>query len=605
MPKEKGRCHLRNAAEIYRPHGGSRWNSDPTDDADTANALIPDPDCRHHPDRTDLKIYKRAFSCYEAGNHLRCAYQVTVENVGPGAYHGDIVVHETIPAATTPTFSGGWSCLGAGTDYTCTFNNAHLPVPGGTKSFIVRLDFSKADAKEMHCRVRNHVKITEAPGGSTKNTDPNNDTADAVGTVPAHFCQDDPKTNLRITKSASPLYCSQSGNDWWCSYLIQVQNTGPGTYNGPIRVEEALPGSPVDAQWTAGWTCNGLGGGGGGAICTHPAVSLPKDGILSLHLRVKFAGSLVKEKQCRMVNVAKIVTAAPGTDKNTNPGDDIAGATAFVPAWFCRTPPPEPTDLELTKYGAQPKCNVTDGGKWRCPYIMIIKNVGGADYHGKIVVKDWLPAAASGATMQEQGGVWNCTGNAPQIICTHPVTTIKPAQQKTLSVYVFVDPKSYHSCSLLNHAKILQAPGGTTQNTSAANDQSSATLEFPPLLVGDQSFCYSPEPIKPCPPGFHWTGNRCDRGGLVPPPPRECPEGYVGNYPDCRKIEDPGCTGGRVRDDGQCVCPRGKHWNGERCVRRDCPEGTRGIYPHCRKVIIDPPRCTGGRVRDGKSRTGA
>ncbi len=656
VPKAKDRCRLRNAAEIHRPAGGTQWNTDPSDDADDATALIPDPDCKDHPQRSDLKIEKRAFSCFRWQGQIRCGYRVTVENLGPGAYSGDIAVDETIPPGTTPIFSGnGWGCIGGGTHYTCTYQNANLPV-NGTKSFFVRLDFTAAQAKEMHCKVRNHVKITEAPGNTPKNTDPSNDIADAVGIVPDEICNKPLTSNLRISKKASPTFCERSGSDWWCSYLIRVWNTGPGKYDGPITVEEALPAQPVDATWNLGWTCTGLGGNG--AECKHGNVSLNTNQSRWLSLKVKFSGADVRAKNCLMPNVAKITDAAPGSPKNSNAGDDIAGDTAKVPAWFCHQPPPEPTDLELIKWGAQAVgCNA-ENGKWRCPWVVNVKNVGNANYHGKIVVKDWLPAGVSGATMQEQGGVWACDSTTSPVTCTHPQIDLAAAQTVFLQMYVFVDPSKYDGCSLTNTAKILQAPGGSVQNTNAGNDQGQSTLTFQPLLANGKSYCYTPVPNTACPPGFRWGGDSCDRIGTgTPPPPRtcppgtvgdypdcdpvgqHCPEGTVGDYPNCRQVEQhcprgtvgdypncqpigddgddddrdcprglvgtypnchkpggstPECTDGRVRRGSQCVCPGSLVWNGDRCVRRQCPEGMRGRFPNCHKVIVEPKKCRAG-----------
>jgi len=640
VPKIKGLCNLRNVAAIKWAPGGSQWNSDPTDDEDDANALIPDPDCKPG-EKTDLKIYKRALlPCFSvAGDKVRCGYRVTVENRGPGAYNGDIKVDDTIPAGTTPIFSGpGWACAVAVPTSTCTYAGASLPNIGDTVSFTVRIDLPRERARQLHCKVPNEVAITEAAGGTPQNTDATNDTATAVADVPDAVCLKPLKSNLRITKKASPTYCSRSGNDWWCSYAIRVWNMGPTKYERPIEVEEALPGQPADASWNAPWNCAGLGGGGGGAICTHPnAIGLQPFAWRSLYLKVKFSGDLVKEKNCLLPNVAKITKAEPGTDQNTNPGDDIAGDTAKVPAWFCHQPPPEPTDLRLTKFEAQAVgCNV-EGGKWRCPWIIEVRNVGNAAYNGKIVVKDWLPPAASGATMVEKGGVWNCTGDAPTITCTHPVTQISPNHQVYLSVDVFVDPNSYNGCSLTNTAKILDPLGGTVQNTNAGNDQASSALNFQPLLANGKTYCYSPEPSTPCPPGFRWGGQSCDRIGItIPPPIRTCPPGSVGKYPDCEPGTDddpdcprgmigeypncrqpdpkcppgsvgkypncrdkpddatPECTNGRVRRGSTCVCPGNLVWNGDQCVRRKCPEGMRGTFPNCTKVIIDPPKCRKG-----------
>ena len=639
VPKINGLCHLRNVAAIKWAPGGSQWNSDPTDDEDDANALIPDPDCKPG-EKTDLKIYKRAMlPCFPiAGDKVRCGYRVTVENRGPGSYNGNIEVKDTIPAGTTPIFSGpGWACAVAAPTSTCAYAGASLPNVGDTVSFIVRIDMPRERARQLNCKVPNEVEITEALGGTPQNTDSTNDTATAVADVPDAVCLKPPTTNLRITKKASPTYCSRSGNDWWCSYAIRVWNMGPAKYEGPIEVEEALPGEPADASWNAPWNCAGLGGGGGGAICTHPnAIGLQPFAWRSLYLKVKFSGDLVKEKNCLLPNVAKITKAEPGTDQNTNPGDDIAADTAKVPAWFCKQPPPEPANLELRKHGAQLQCNI-ENGKWRCPYNVVVKNTGPGTYKGEIVVKDWLPAAAAGATM-EVVAPWTCGDNTPPTVtCTHPYVELAPQQQVVMLNFFYISPGNYQSCSLLNTARILKAPGGSVQNTNVGDDQASASLNFPPLLANGKTYCYSPEPST-CPPGFRWGGESCDRIGITTPPPPirtcpagsagkypncetdddpDCPPGTVGEYPNCRTVDPkcpagtvgtypkcrdkpdgstPECTDGRVRRGSVCGCPGSLVWNGDQCVRRKCPEGMRGTFPNCTKVIVDPPKCRKGTI---------
>ncbi len=655
VPKAYDKCHLTNGAAIEWAPPGSIWNSDPTDDIDFAAAIIPSKECKPESKKTDLKIYKEALlDCFEHGGGLRCGYKIRVENQGLGAYNGDIVVDDTIPAGTTAIFSGpGWdACPNAGNVYTCTYAGASLPNIGDAVSLIVRIDLSKDKAKELGCKVRNRAEIIKAPGGSDKNTDPANDKASALANVPAKFCGDDQpkKSNLKIEKKANPKLCEKQGGGWWCTYQIRVINTGPDVYHGAIEIEEALPAEPLDANWNAPWNCVGMGGGGG-ATCTHPDTNIAVNASKILTLKVKFANDVVKNKGCKLPNVAKIKKAPGGTDKNTDPGDDIAGDTGVVPEEFCKI---EPTNLELQKYGAQPQCNIEDG-KWRCPYSVIVKNMGPGDYNGEIVVKDWLPANAAGATMTVQAP-WNCVGAAPSITCTHPNVNLPSSQQVLMQVMVMVQPSANAGCSLLNTARILQALGGSAQNTNAGDDEASATLEFPPLLAGGQAYCHTPVGAQPCPPGFKWDGERCERRRFCPqgttgvwpdcrtpdrdcprgwmdtpvngkccppgnpwnaqtqecerdrtppPPPQICPSGFRGEYPDCWKPGKPEqcqktarCLDGRVwnREACACVCPPGKPWTGKKCGRDVmqpdpvCPKGFVGTPPNCRPLLRPCPQ---------------
>src|SRR5690606_30640990 len=125
---------------------------------------------------------------------------------------------------------------------------------------------------------------------------------------------------------------------------------------------------------------------------------------------------------------------------------------------------------------------------------VIVKNMGPGVYDGEIVVKDWLPPAAGGATMQVLAP-WVCVGAAPSITCTHPAVHLDPAEQVLMQTFMFVPPTSYGECSLTNTARIDVAPGGSVQNQNEADDEDSATMDFPPLLVpGGPAYCHTPVP---------------------------------------------------------------------------------------------------------------
>jgi len=633
-------CRVPNTANITQAPGGSPMNTDPTNDTATADGMVPEELCTDEPEKTDLRIHKRAYSCYRVDDGLRCYYRIYVLNMGPGAYEGDIKIVDTVPAGTTASLNGpGWFCGGASPNYTCIYPDANLPNVWDNVFLNVRVDFTREQARQMDCRIPNTVKITEAAGGTPQNLNPANDTDGAVGLVPVELCKRPAETNLRIEKKANPTFCSEGQNGWWCRYAIRVINEGPGVYNGPLEVEEALPAEPVSAIWNLPWNCAGIGGGGG-AICKHPNTVIPVSASRILFLSVLFSEEDVKAKDCALPNVAKIKVAPGGTQKNTNPDDDIAGDSAKVPARICEK---DETNLLLRKAGAQPECNPMGDGKYRCPYNVIVRNVGQGVYDGEITVKDSLPDAAAGATMQVPAP-WICVGASPSILCKHPSTQLDPGQQVVMPVNVLIPPADYDECSLTNKARIVEAAGGTTQNQNAGDDEGSASLDFPPMIVGDQAFCHTPVPATEpeCPPGFEWNGERCARpGGLKPPPPpqppvRDCPAGYTGTYPDCtprpkpdpqpetcprgytgtppncrrivRPDPKPECSGGRVYRNGRCVCRRPLQWNGRRCVRPQpqCSGGRvfrngecvcrRPLQWNGRRCVRPRPQCSGGRV---------
>ena len=562
-------CRVRNRAEITFSPGGSRRNTDPTDDTDAATALLPAHLCQDPPgEKTNLKLTKLALSCFKIDDgKIRCGYHVRVWNTGPGNYNDKIEINESVPVGATPIFSGspalGWNCVG-GNPYTCTSNPVALS-PGENALLIVRLDISQEQAKQWDCKLRNTARLTHAPGGSDQNTNPADDAASATAIIPAEICDPPKRTNLRITKRAFPFFCQKVVQGWSCGYAIRVWNTGPGVYNDKVEVRETLPFEPVDASWNGPWNCEGQAAMGNPdqAICTHPVVELQPGQSRLLHLKLVYSDAQIKQLGCKVPNRAEIIHAPGGSPQNTNPADDKASATALVPRSFCA--PPVPSNLKLTKMSAQVGCNTTGSQQWRCVYNVLVRNMGPGNFSGPITVQDWVPAHPAGATMSFLGP-WNCVGGGTNYDCTHPPVDLAPGQQVVLQATVFVSPGHYAQCKLQNMARI-KSPLGAPKNTDGSDDLDSATADFAPMIVNGKPYCYTPVPAQ-CPPGFAWTGDRCGRGPEVVPPPTLCPPGAVGRWPRCREVEP------------------------------ECPRGTAGTYPDCRKppVIVDPPRCRPGTI---------
>ncbi len=179
-----GRCHLHNVAHITFAPGGSRRNTDPTDDTDGATAIIPSPRC----ERNNLKLEKRTAGsmCAFAGDELKCHYTVTVTNTGPGDYSGNITVEDKPDVGIVSGM--GWSCTPAGANITCTTHPPGALAPGASVSFTTSVTVSVPEARAHHCTIRNNAKIVFAAGGTPKNVDPSDDADSAVATVPARVC---------------------------------------------------------------------------------------------------------------------------------------------------------------------------------------------------------------------------------------------------------------------------------------------------------------------------------------------------------------------------------------------------------------------------------
>jgi hypothetical protein len=528
VPKSYPLCHLTNGAAIEWAPPGSQWNSNPFDDADFAAAIIPAEHCKPGP-RTDLKIYKVPYGkCFPNAGKIRCVYVISVQNVGTAPYVGAIVVEDTVPAGTTAVFGGApWApCAGpVGSTYTCTHPGANLAPGAFAPPIFVGVDTPVPLAKQMNCRVRNRAEITQATGGSTQNFDPTNDTADAVATVPAEVCHEQPRrSNLKIEKRAGHVLCQLGQSDWCKGFRITVTNTGPNAFNGIITVSDVAPAGLIVQASGPGWTCVG-------ATCTtNAAVLLNKnppsaDGV-SFNVTVKGTAAQARAMDCKLTNRAKIDSPL-GAPKNIHAGDDMDQVTVDLPAKFCERPVPQ-TNLSLEKTVDANGC-LTGSGAFHCYYNVIVTNTGPGDYNDKIVVDEHTPA---GTTALFNGVGWNCAGGGQDYACTRDPVLLKTGEKVVLGAQVNVPANLAQrlNCNVTNQAAISYAPGNSGQNTDASDDQGEATASLPAGLCANST-------VPACPPGYRWTGERCA-------------------YPDpvCKR----GWTPTPVK--GQC-CPPGKPWN--------------------------------------------
>ncbi len=123
-------------------------------------------------------------------------------------------------------------------------NKATLTAPVGTDdNFFAPDDFDSADADAF--------KEWWTPAGLIVTCDP---------------------TNLKTTKKAKGD-CVASDGGYRCDYVVEVTNTGPDPYKGPIIVSEQFGFAPNAVKFSAPWGCPG---GGASYKCKHPIVALKK-----------------------------------------------------------------------------------------------------------------------------------------------------------------------------------------------------------------------------------------------------------------------------------------------------------------------------------------
>jgi hypothetical protein len=141
--------------------------------------------------------------------------------------------------------------------------------------------------------------------------------------------------------------------------------------------------------------------------------------------------------------------------------------------------------------------------------------------------------------------------------------------------------------------------GRWPSDANSDNDSACADAVIPGELGyrADELRDGAPQPLMSCPPGWTWTGNKCDQAPPKPSgttPPRYLPPAL--HLPPT----PPSCPKGMIRNaQGQCRCAAGTSWDGQRCKsvvtpRPQCPKGYVGTPPKCKRV--QPPRCPQGTV---------
>ena len=88
---------------------------------------------------------------------------------------------------------------------------------------------------------------------------------------------------------------------------------------------------------------------------------------------------------------------------------------------------------------------------------------------------------------------------------------------------------------------------------------------------------------------MHYTGWLWVNGVCIPKVV-PCPKGYVGKFPNCKKIEEPP------------RCPRGYVGKWPDCEKighpppKKCKPGYVGKWPNCKKIVIPPQKCPKGTI---------
>jgi hypothetical protein len=189
-------CKAPNTAKITAPLGPDK-NFDAADDEATATgdaALIEffDPItgltlvlC----DPTNLKTTKVSTgACAKSGKGYDCGYTITVENMGPDPYKGPITIKDELAGATSASFTGDWSCAGSASTYLCTKGPIDL-----AKGASVTLNVKATFPDSGQCVARNRASMTFPLAGTRYNLSGADDTATASSKMPSSKCEEKPQ----------------------------------------------------------------------------------------------------------------------------------------------------------------------------------------------------------------------------------------------------------------------------------------------------------------------------------------------------------------------------------------------------------------------------
>lgn len=446
-----------------------------------------------------------------------CYYTIRVTNTGSVPYWGPLTVRDWMPvlapgAVVSFDFQPPWLCTALGlAEYECTLPGAFL-WPGDSVDLFVTVAqplgaIGINDVVNGNiCYAGNGAEIFWWDGYGDANPWDDFDYAEAQ--IPDEDCLPrGDNTNLTIAKRAVNERCTLDGGNWNCDFLINVTNTGPGMYNGPISVVDEMS---VDGAVNygpqpnpPGWNC--VAGGGGSHACSHAPVSLNPGQSVELWFSVKVpAREHEAANRCSVVNRVRITDAPGGSPGNINAGDDQAQAEAQTPGPNCVPETGKKSDLSITK---EPKgCEYTPGGAgFACAFVVTVKNEGPDEFAGVVTVHD-EPSAGGAAPLF--AAPWACVPAGGGFDCSLDLSAapLGAGESRPLNMAMMV-PVGRQICEIGNQASIKVPVGGSDANSNAGNDATAVVTQEVP----------SPECNPPQAPQSNLiitkTGIGCELGG--------------------------------------------------------------------------------------------
>lgn len=652
--------------DLLAGSGSENW---PTDGfAPPSDSVPPDITTEFPPPQTafsaNLRLTKRAVfkTCKAIADGWKCRYKIHISNTGPDTYVGPIRISERLanPGGATLNFGPLWNCWTVGAaDYRCQRPNVVLP-QGASISLTA---IAKVPGSFKRCRLKNIAKIRLAPGGSRWNTNPLDDSGVAVAKIPSDDCeQKDPPpkpTNLSLKKKL--LSCGDDRLNVLCSYLITVKNTGPNPYNAPLVISDLPQAGATSVQFgSSDWSC--APGVGNDYQCTFTGSELQPGDATTLLTWMKVPKQVVRNRNCRVKNRARILKAPGGSLLNSDPSDDRSRAVAKIPEDVCGqdlVPEPRPlqTNLKIEKQAGE-SCRNTERNRWCVNWQIKVTNTGPGSFNDIIRFREQFPA---GVTLTPLSTDLSCTGSVCQTASAVALTAAGSVKSFDVNLSGSASVARRLQCQITNQVKILAPAGVPNKNTDKSDDTASANASLPSKFCETRPLDNTPapgpgtvkQPSDNCRPGFSPVHGRCQ------PNASTCPRGLKKvSASRVRKLRHKGWTVRRVRQAGRALwcgkpgkkqvlkcrktwkkvaskhripkgwksyrvgrgsaaiwcakkvrkqlskCRRPARWNGKRCVKpkihssRKCKKGFVGRKPNCRRIHA-PKR---NRYRPGRNR---
>lgn len=479
---------VQNCGEInWGEMGADDGTPDPHADDDCHSVNVVDGAAFH-----DLELSKAGPAhCVAGGN---CEYELTVTNVGPGDYNGQVVIQDVMPPDMTyVSGSAGWTCV-PGPMIGCSLNGGpHTLNPGDSRTLILTLAVGPAATTDLNCG-----QIAWGFGGMPADDNPppgsaeRNDDDCTVTHIGDGF-------DITIDKTG-PLECFEGAV---CRYDVTITNNGPASTAGVFAMQDLLPAGATLESVDGGWTCQE--GAVGVVTCNIVGLFFPAGHSFDVGFNVRLPDPVVGPvvENCARMHWGVV---PGGMFPPSFTGDDDPANDGPV----CVTTPVLAADL--APWGAT-TCEL---GK-SCPLDVRVENRGGRLFKGAAGLTGTLDPAVSITSVQSETPGFACsvTGNGTYE-CTGQDLTLKPGTSADVRLTVDIPANFPHQRII--HRKEMRWPDLQVKDAKPENDRHTSTIMIiqPEEPEQPEEVAETEDPVEPQQPPQEPEE---PREPVTPPPP--------------------------------------------------------------------------------------